>query len=64
MFQLISLCVLNLPSLSFSKRRGSAGLAPSKALKTRPASVAGVVARHACWLASAQGALRRGAQAA
>jgi hypothetical protein len=41
-----------------------AGLAPSKALKTGPASAAGVAARHACWLASVQGALRRGAQAA
>jgi hypothetical protein len=54
-----------LPSLSFSKRRqGLAGLAPTKALKTKPASAAGAVARHAGWLASAQGALQRGAQAA
>jgi hypothetical protein len=60
-----SLCVLNLPSLSFSKRRqGLADLAPTKALKTKPASAAGAAARHAGWLASAQGALRRGAQAA
>jgi hypothetical protein len=60
-----SLCILNLPSLSFSKRRqGLAGLAPTKALKTKPASAAGAVARHASWLASAQGALQRGAQAA
>jgi hypothetical protein len=52
-------------SLSFGKRRqGSAGLAPTKALKTRPTSAAGAAARHAGWLASAQGALRRGAQAA
>jgi hypothetical protein len=52
-------------SLSLSKRRqGSAGLAPTKALKMKPASAAGATARHAGWLASAQGALRRGAQAA
>jgi hypothetical protein len=52
-------------SLSFSKRRqGLAGLAPTKALKMKPASAAGAVARHAGWLASAQGALQRGAQAA
>ena len=61
----LSLCVLNLPSLSFSKRRqGFAGLVPTKALKTKPASAAGAAARHAGWLASAQGALQRGAQAA
>jgi hypothetical protein len=60
----LSFCVLNLTSLSFSKRRqGLAGLAPTKALKTKPASVAGAAARHAGWLASAQGALQRGAQA-
>jgi hypothetical protein len=60
-----SLCVLNLSSLSFSKRKqGLAGLAPTKALKTKPASAAGAAARHAGWLASAQGALQRGAQAA
>jgi hypothetical protein len=48
-------------SLSFSKRRQrSVGLAPTKALKTKPASAAGAAARHAGWLASAQGALRRG----
>jgi hypothetical protein len=41
-----------------------AGLAPTKALKTEPASAAGAAARHAGWLASAQGALERGAQAA
>jgi hypothetical protein len=59
------MCVLNLPLLPFSKQRqGSARLAPMKALKTGPASVAGVAARHAGWLASAQGALQRGAQAA
>jgi hypothetical protein len=52
-------------SLPFSKRRqGSAGLAPQKALKTVPASVASAAARHAGWLASAQDALERGAQAA
>jgi hypothetical protein len=58
--------VLILLSLSpFSKRRqGSAGLAPKKALKTGLASAAGAAARHAGWLASAQGALERGAQAA
>jgi hypothetical protein len=61
----LSLCALNLPSLSFSKRRqGLAGLVPAKALKMKPASVAGAAARHAGWLASAQGALQRGAQAA
>jgi hypothetical protein len=41
-----------------------AGLAPTKALKMKPASAAGAAARHAGWLASAQGALRWGAQAA
>jgi hypothetical protein len=52
-------------ALSFSKRRqGLAGLAPRKALKTEPASATGAAARHAGWLASAQGALERGAQAA
>jgi hypothetical protein len=40
------------------------GLAPMKALKTGSASAAGAAARHAGWLASAQGALRRGAQVA
>jgi hypothetical protein len=60
-----SLCILNLPSLSFNKRRqGLAGLAPTKALKTKPASAAGAAACHASWLASAQGALQRGAQVA
>jgi hypothetical protein len=59
------MCVLNLPLLPFSKRRqGSAGLAPAKALKTGPATVARAAAHHAGWLASAQGALRWGAQAA
>jgi hypothetical protein len=52
-------------SLSFSKRRqGSTSLAPRKALKTEPASAAGVAARQAGWLASAQGALERGARVA
>jgi hypothetical protein len=37
---------------------------PRKALKTEPASASGVAARHAGWLASAQGALERGAQSA
>jgi hypothetical protein len=41
-----------------------AGLAPRKALKTGSASAAGAAARHAGWLASAEGALERGAQAA
>jgi hypothetical protein len=41
-----------------------AGLAPTKALKMGSASAAGAAARHASWLASAQGALQRGAQAA
>jgi hypothetical protein len=39
-------------------------MAPRKALKTEPASAAGAAARQAGWLASAQGALERGAQAA
>jgi hypothetical protein len=55
------------PSLPFpfSKRRqGSVGLAPRKALKTVSASAASAAARHAGWLASAQDALERGAQAA
>jgi hypothetical protein len=52
-------------SLSFSKRRqGSTGLVPRKALKTEPASADGAAARQAGWLASAQGALERGARAA
>jgi hypothetical protein len=52
-------------SPSFSKRRqGSAGLAPRKALKTVSASAASAAARHASWLASAQDALKRGAQVA
>jgi hypothetical protein len=41
-----------------------AGLAPRKALKTDSDSAAGAAARQASWLASAQGALERGAQAA
>jgi hypothetical protein len=41
-----------------------AGLAPRKALKTEAASTAGAAARKAGWLASAQGALERGAWAA
>eukprot|EP00267_Zea_mays_P031539 XP_008663845.1 spidroin-2-like [Zea mays] len=49
---------------SSKQRQGPAGLAPTKALKTGPTSAAGAAARHAGWLASAQGALRRGAQAA
>jgi hypothetical protein len=52
-------------SLSFSKRRQSShGLAPRKALKTGLPSAAGAAAHHAGWLASAQSALERGAQAA
>ena len=46
------------------RSQGSAGLAPTKANKTGPTSLAGAVARHAGWLASTQGALRRGAQEA
>jgi hypothetical protein len=54
-----------MPLLPFSKRRqGSARLAPTKALKTGSASAAGATAHHAGRLASAQGALLRGAQAA
>jgi hypothetical protein len=55
------------PALSFplSKwRPGSAGLAPRKVLKTVPASAASAAPRHTGWLASAQDALKRGAQAA
>jgi hypothetical protein len=55
------------PALPFPfsiRRHGSAGLAPRKALKTVSASAASAVARHAGWLASAQDALKRGAQAA
>jgi hypothetical protein len=63
LFGFFSMC-LDL-ALSFSKRRqGLAGLAPRKALKTEPTSAAGAAARHAGWLASAQGALERGAQVA
>jgi hypothetical protein len=52
-------------SLPFSKRRqGLTGLIPTKALKTVPASAAGAAARHAGWVAFAQDALERGAQAA
>jgi hypothetical protein len=51
-------------SLPFSKRRqGPTGLAPTKALKTVPASAAGAATRHVGWLVSAQDALERGAQA-
>jgi hypothetical protein len=47
--------------LPFSKRRqGPTGLAPTKALKTVPASAAGAAARHAGWLVFAQDALERG----
>jgi hypothetical protein len=55
------------PALSFlpSKRRhDSTGLAPRKALKTVPASVAGAAPGIAGRLASTQGALEQGAQAA
>jgi hypothetical protein len=41
-----------------------AGLAHRKALKTESASATGAAARHAGWLASTQGALEQGAQAA
>jgi hypothetical protein len=58
LFQPFFLCILIFSFLPFSKRRqGSAGLAPTKALKMGPASSAGAAARHAGWLASAQGAL-------
>jgi hypothetical protein len=64
-FGFFSVCLDLAFSLSFSKRRqGSTGLAPRKALKTGLASAAGVAAHHAGWLASAQSALERGAQAA
>jgi hypothetical protein len=63
LFGFFSMC-LDL-ALSFSKgRQGSTGLAPRKALKTGLASAAGAAAHHAGWLASAQSALERGAQAA
>jgi hypothetical protein len=59
-----SVCLDLVFSPSFSKRRQSlTGLAPRKALKTGLASAAGVAARQAGWLASAQSALERGAQA-
>jgi hypothetical protein len=60
-----SVCLDLVFSPSFSKRRqSSTGLAPKKALKTGLASTAGAVAHQAGWLASAQSALERGAQAA
>jgi hypothetical protein len=60
-----SVCLDLVFSPSFSKRRqGSTGLAPRKALKTGLASAAGAAAHQAGWLASAQSALERGAQAA
>jgi hypothetical protein len=63
-FGSFSVCPDPALSLPFSKRRqGSAGLAPRKALKTVLASMASAAACHAGWLASAQDALERGAQA-
>jgi hypothetical protein len=60
-----SVCLDLVLSPSFSKRRqSSTGLAPRKALKTGLASAAGAAAHQAGWLASAQSALERGAQAA
>jgi hypothetical protein len=60
-----SACLDLVFSPSFSKRRqSSTGLAPRKALKTGLASAAGAVAHQVGWLASAQSALKRGAQAA
>jgi hypothetical protein len=55
------------PVLSFlpSKRsHGSTGLAPRKTLKTAPASAAGATPGSAGRLASTQGALKQGVQAA
>jgi hypothetical protein len=64
-FGFSSVCLDLVFSLSFSKWRQSlTGLAPRKALKTGLASAAGVATHHAGWLASAQSALERGAQAA
>jgi hypothetical protein len=45
------------------RRQGLTALAPSKALKTAPASAAGATARNAGGLASAQDAPERGTQA-
>jgi hypothetical protein len=60
-----SVCLDLVFSPSFSKRRqSSTGLAPRKALKMGLASATGVAAHQASWLASAQSALERGAQAA
>jgi hypothetical protein len=53
-----------LPFPSSKRRHGSAGLAPRKALKTVPTSAASAAPCHAGWLASAQDAPKRGAQAA
>jgi hypothetical protein len=60
-----SVCLDLVFSPSFSKRRhSSTGLAPRKALKTGLASAVSAAAQQAGWLASAQSALERGAQAA
>jgi hypothetical protein len=60
-----SMCLDLVFSPSFSKRRqSSTGLAPRKALKMGLASAAGATVHQAGWLASAQSALERGAQAA
>jgi hypothetical protein len=55
------------PALSFlpsKQRHGSTDLVPRKALKTTPASAAGAAPGLAGRLASTQGALEQGAQAA
>jgi hypothetical protein len=60
-----SVCLDLVFSPSFSKwRQSSTGLTPRKALKTGLTSAAGAAAHQAGWLASAQSALERGAQAA
>jgi hypothetical protein len=53
-----------LPFLPSKRRHGSTSLAPRKALKTAPASAAGVVPGLAGRLASTQGASKQGVQAA
>jgi hypothetical protein len=52
------------PFLPSKRRHGSTGLAPRKALKTTPASAAGAAPGLGGRLASAQGALEQGVQAA
>jgi hypothetical protein len=55
---------LALPFLPSKRRHGSTGLAPRKALKTAPASVASAASGLGGQLASLQDAPKRGAQAA